>query len=378
MVLNSVNTYSVCGSKETRKWRCAVIENDFPESDRFHNFSTVLGSDQFVPLALQMNSKSIQLNKLGVNIENVNEVDTFRSTILDTNLIIGQCCFKFFNSDPILLNESITTPTFMMGGSEDSDFNITKKGAEMFNQKLIISSSSCPRFSYSDWTRLTENYSPAMKTLHTTGVAAFFTSRFDGAFYRMFGLSTNLCNRIPEFERNVAFSIMSSTSFPDSIKSDQKLISIIEYTNISGIDWEYDQNSKSGGSESHWMILYKLWSDLLNVNSNPELMDELTEIILLELENIGSEGANEYDGYTASCMLYHSAHKPYPTHAEHYHALLDLYQNNKVKEEWVQGLYNILYYGNLNIIHDTGLDPFVDDSIAIKIIYSSLLVLESL
>lgn len=372
-----INTYSVCGSEKTRWWRCAVLDNDFPEDHTFHNFATRIGTEQFIPQALEMTSKSKPLEELGMTLEHVNTIDTFRSNEYDTNLIIGQCCFKFFNSSTEILQESKETPTYMMGGAGPNDFNITLEGASLYNTKYIVASTECPRYSFSNWLKLTSLYSPVMKSLHTTGVAAFFTSRFDGAFYRMFGL-VPLSNKIKEFECNVAAAIVDSMDFPDEIKNSSIIEDIIGFSQMGGIDWEYEQSGKNGGTESHWMVLYKLWSNLLNVDSHPELMDPLTNIILDQLDIIGSEGASEYDGYAASCMLYSEADYERPTHREHYQSLLNLYMYGIVEDTWLEGLHTILSRGNLNIVHDTGLDPFVDDSIAVKIIYSTMKKLQSL
>ena len=47
---------------------------------------------------------------------------------------------------------------------------------------------------------------------------------------------------------------------------------------------------------------------------------------------------------------------------------MNLFNNGECAPEWRTGLANILSKGNLYVYHDAGLDPYVDDYIALKIL----------
>jgi len=65
-------------------------------------------------------------------------------------------------------------------------------------------------------------------------------------------------------------------------------------------------------------------------------------------------------------LEYH--HTSILTAEQHYQDLVNLFNHGIVKNEWTISMKNILTRGNLYIYHDIGLDPYVDDYIALKII----------
>jgi hypothetical protein len=53
---------------------------------------------------------------------------------------------------------------------------------------------------------------------------------------------------------------------------------------------------------------------------------------------------------------------------QHYNDLKSLFDDGLCSLAWKTGLANILRKGNLYVYHDAGLDPYVDDYIALKIL----------
>ena len=59
-----------------------------------------------------------------------------------------------------------------------------------------------------------------------------------------------------------------------------------------------------------------------------------------------------------------------PSHEEYYAHLVDVLEHGteRVPETWMNGLHVILGRGSLRVAHDLGLDPFLDDFLALQIL----------
>jgi len=368
---NKIITYGVAGSVSTRKLRAAVAELLFPRTDNWLNKATTGGAKQTFPLPLEMTGvKENVVKAAGAKPDNIEEVIGITSTENDQVLIIGQCCFKFFNTDcSPLLKDSYSSSVHSMGGSNPTDFNVTQDALSNYkNSKTITPSSECPLYTFPKWKEIIDHYPAVIKDIHNIAVGAFFTSRTatnDGAFYRQFDLA-NKPDIIRKFEKQVAKEVQIHNEFA-KFKDSSLLADIIKHADDENTNWAY-ATDKTGGSEHAYKVFYEKWNTLLNADKSPQLMNPLSEIILKVLNDVRSNGAREYDGYAASCMLYLKAGAKLPTPEEHYNHLLHLFKNNSVPNEWITGLRAILNKGNLHVAHDLGLDPYVDDFIALKIL----------
>jgi hypothetical protein len=356
--MNNIITYSVGGSVDTRSARASVAERCFPSNKRWQNYTTTGGADNSFPLQLQMVATK----------KHKNIVEGIHAKPNDQLLIIGQCCYHAFNTDcePLLKN-TFAIKTHIMGGQK-KDFNITYEIAKKYNRAVFTPSFSCPIYSFFKWSKLIAKYPPNIAKLHGVAVGAFFTSRNstnDGAFYRQFVLNGQP-NTILKFEKKVAELLKQNNNFPNN--KSNILDEIIDHAKDTTINWVYSGEGKEGGKENHWVFFYKKWNSYINAITHPKLMSPLSAIILEALEFVGSKGSREYDGYTTSSMLYLAANKELPGLIKHYNQLSRLLNNGIVPVEWKTGLENILRKGDLHVVHDIGMDPYVDDYIALKIL----------
>ena len=396
---NSVITAAVAGNLETRKLRACIAKATCPYLD---NRVATGGAVAFnrekglgIPPPLEMmGAKKMAVEKallatgmkeedLERHINSIKPIVKFQTNQNDTVLIIGQVCFKYFNKAcKPLLSEINSSSVYVMGGAQGDDFNISNDGIQLLKNNngeenvAIVASEDCPTYRFVDqWKPLLSNYEPIALNIHNVAVAAFLTSRTDGAFYRQFGLADMAHDQegkggvIINFERELAKKVKSSDKFSQKIKDQIKdqMDAIISHCD-SNENPDYGED-KAGGKEDVYTTLYSMWSSALNATDPPKLMTPLTKLILETLIDVGSPGAKEYDGYTTAKMLYDKAGRSADFGPRsHYTDLVNLFQDGTCAPAWKAGLDAILSKGNLYVYHDAGLDPFVDDYIALKIL----------
>lgn len=381
----SVITAAVAGNERTRKLRAGIAQATSPNLDnRFATAGAVNfnpGAGLGVPPPLEMTgAKERVVVDTGVDLDSINSIEKFKTNPNDTVLIIGQVCFKFFNKDcGSLLSGIKGSPVYVMGGTTPFDFNIASEGVEMLKnngcQIYAVPTSECPKYKFvQQWAPLISKYDQVARDVHNIAVAAFLTSRTatnDGAFYRQFGLADMAQKRdggkggaIITFESVLANKVKSSDKFSQEIKG--KMDAIISHC-ASNENPDYGEG-KAGGKEPVYTTLYSMWNSALNADTHSQLMAPLSALILESLQEVGSPGANEYDGYTTAKMLYTHAGAGELTADKHYKDLMSLFNTGFCSPAWSTGLAKILSKGNLYVYHDAGLDPYVDDYIALKIL----------
>jgi hypothetical protein len=378
-----VITAAVAGNESTRKLRACLAKSTCPNlSNRAATAGAVaynLEKGEGVPPPLEMTGqKEVVVLKTGISPESIPLMDKIKSTPNDTVLIIGQVCFKFFNKNCDLLSEIKGSKVYIMGGTTATDFNITQEGVELLKTNKCevhtVPSSDCPTYKFVEqWEPLIAKYDEVASDIHIIAVGAFLTSRiatYDGAFYRQFGLANMAKSaggsgeKIMSFEKNVAVQVNQSDQFPPDIKG--KMINIIKYCGRNS-NPDYGEGA-AGGAEEVYTELYTMWAEALNADTHGHLMKPLSILILKALQAVGSPGGTEYDGYVTAKMLYENSESDALTGDKHYSDLMQLFDSGVCAPEWKTGLDNILAQGNLYVYHDAGLDPYVDDYIALKIL----------
>ena len=382
----AVYTAAVAGNEETRRLRACIAQETCPNLNNslaIADISEEKGDALIPPLEMTgAKANAVRNNTPSVNPEEIPSIDKFKpKEIVDTVLIIGQVCFRFFNKqcEP-LLSEIKNCPVYIQGGT-GQDFNMAPEGITMLTDNecniTAVNAPDCPRFNFVEqWPTLISNYDKVALEVHSVSVGAFLTSRTatnDGAFYRQFGLASMALENdngkgvsIMNFESKLANKVKSSNDF-NMVDQMNQIISYCETNNNP--DYDNTNGGKNGGKEPVYRELYKMWYEALNAETHPDLMAPLGKLILETLVEVGSPGANEYDGYTTAKMLYEAAGRSkYLTFDKHYDDLMKLLTKNECCCEWRFGLEAILNKGNLYVYHDAGLDPYVDDYIALKML----------
>ena len=378
----SIITAAVAGNERTRRLRACIAQATCPKLDnKAATAGAAAAAGLGVPPPLEMTgAKETVVLATGIDPDSIDTVEKFVTTPNDTVLIIGQVCFKFFNKDcSSLLSGIKESPVYVMGGTTPFDFNIASEGVEMLKsngcQIYPVPTSECPKYKFVEqWAPLISKYDQVARDVHNIAVAAFLTSRTatnDGAFYRQFGLADMAQKRdggkggaIITFESVLANKVLSSDKFSQEIKG--QMDAIISHCD-SNKNPDYGEG-KAGGKEPVYTTLYSMWNSALNADTHPKKMAPLSALILESLQEVGSPGANEYDGYTTAKMLYTYAGGGELTADKHYADLMNLFNNGVCAPAWRAGLDSILSKGNLYVYHDAGLDPYVDDYIALKIL----------
>ena len=265
-------------------------------------------------------------------------------------------------------------PGFNIGSEALNDLN------KQVKQLNAISSSECPGYSFSQWSHFLSLYPHEVAELHQYGLASFFLSRFDGSFYRQFGIT--FLREKKQFEIAIAMGFLSAIRKRRSNESmtDDKLVALqlrceSIMHNLEGYPEEgfcYGEG-KAGGSEDSWKEIYKLWESL-DLEDLPEYIPVLSNVIMAELEKFVPEGTvKEYDGFVTHYMIRSISDNTLPSYEEHLLVLNTVLRNDinstdKYIQKLAGNLKTLLGRGDVHILHDIGLDPMVDDFIALKII----------
>lgn len=267
-------------------------------------------------------------------------------------------------------------------------FNIGAAALEALGARLravaAVPATACPDYTFLGWGCLLPRYPPAVKELHQFSVASFFLSRFDGAFYRQFGL-TNITDK-KRFEVGVAERLCAALSDETADTADGELSralsvasSIAEQLRLLPEDCFHFACDRSGGSEEQWLSVYEKWSRL-SLDAAPCCLRQLSSVLIQALQDLEPQPTvKEYDGFVAHCMIRAETDPTRPSEEEHFRLLsIVLSDDTCTPDVYVRSLRDnlraMLRRGRLHVVHDIGLDPMVDDFLALKILHFLLLM----
>ena len=285
-----VITYAVAGDGNTRNLRARVVQKTCPKLD---NRVATAGVGVHLPFEMRGAKKKAVINNTeGIDVNSIDSIEKIETEPGDTVLIIGQVSTYVKRDDTSLLSGIKESPVYVMGGTNDDDFNISTAGITALKETKCkikpTASIECPMYKWSEWETLLSKYEAVAIDIHNIAVAAFLTSRRDGAFYRQFGLAklaaddNNQGTSIMKFELNLATKIQELAQ--DSKIFHRNLIvpmnKIIAYCKKADNATPSYQADKNGGKEKVYVDLYPMWNNALNANTHPDLMTPLTKLIL--------------------------------------------------------------------------------------------------
>jgi hypothetical protein len=251
----------------------------------------------------------------------------------------------------------------------------------------------CPKYTQTQWDQVLALYNGKILELHQYGLGAFLTSRFDGSFYRQFGLATLSGVVRKRFEQKVVSELKKANL---SAENKAKVAALADALKALGEDvFAGDAGKdKEGDKAGHLVAMYRLWPDNnLDGAYAGALMPDISKAVmsaLKELPDYAGEageafdgGTNEFDGYVCHCMLSVAAGIPPPDAEQHLAVMLACVNADShisVDESLQQrlqqlkgGLNKLLADGKkITVMHDLGLDPMVDDFIALSILHKLL------
>ena len=306
----------------------------------------------------------------------------------DTVLLIGHTSFIQEQSAAMVSGVDKETamwvqgPGFNLGGDV---FEEVKKAHTDFHG---FSRDVCYAFNATEWGSLTKLYPPTIEQLHAYGVGAFFTSRSDGAFYRMFGLSDIDAKVRKQFEVAVAQKAIelltleleqtsvetgSGMSSANLVVAMGLVINIFnKVTDLSEDTFIGDVKKGTDYDQVGINTINILWKEV-NASKFPLLQPILSQCVMASLgTHVPTYLTMEFDGLVCHCMLRNAMQmETIPTREEHMEFLKNTLSgevSNLYCTNLRIGLEKILSKGNLYIMHDIGLDPMVDDFLALNII----------
>ena len=244
----------------------------------------------------------------------------------------------------------------------------------------------CPKYTQTQWDQVLALYNGKILELHQFGLGAFFTSRFDGSFYRQFGLATLSGVVRKRFEQKVVSELKKANL---SAENKAKVAALADALKALGEDvFAGDAGkNKEGDKGKDLLAMYRLWPDNnLDGAYAGALMPDISKAVMSALKELpdyagkGFDGGlNEFDGYVCHCMLSDAAGIPPPDAKQHLAVMLACVDAaSKISEhvrlqELQVGLNKLLAGGKkITVMHDLGLDPMVDDFIALSILHKLL------
>lgn len=244
-----------------------------------------------------------------------------------------------------------------------------------------IPASLCPAYTFNVWNNYIRRYPPLVADLHEYGLAAFFLSRYDGAFYRQFGVSAYPRKKFIEVRVAECYcdALLQLSLASNDLNVPKLSSALLKATHIrdslismSEAHFVFAENSR-GGAEEMWKEIYELWASLNHVDYF-FLIPLLTHVIISVFEELSPQPhIKEYDGFTAHCMLRAVTDSTQPTADEHSRLVhVALHDEVQTSDLYIRGLAlnmnHLIKRGTIHVVHDIGLDPMVDDFIALKIL----------
>jgi hypothetical protein len=246
----------------------------------------------------------------------------------------------------------------------------------------------CPKYTQTQWDQVLALYNGKILELHQFGLGAFFTSRFDGSFYRQFGLATLSGGVRKRFEQKVVSELYNQYE-KLSPENEDKVVALAGALGAlgEGVFAGDAGKNKDGDKGKDLLAMYRLWPDNgLDGAQAGAVMPFISKAVMSALKELpdyagkGFDGGlNEFDGYVCHCMLSDAAGIFRPTPKEHLDVMLACVDAASKVSEHVRllqlqvGLNNLLANGKkITVMHDLGLDPMVDDFIALSILHKLL------
>ena len=369
------------------------ISNRKKEEERDH-YSWFPAPTSLAPIFKEANARLEDSSKRSKEEKKKDKKDAIVATERDTVLLIGHTSMRASIAEQMLKIQD-GARVFVQGPG----FNIPKATLTALSQRCRVeayTAEQCPVYTLGEWEPLLEKYPAQVKQLQAYGLAAFFLSRKDGSFHRQFSMTQFTENEKKKFEYNVAEKLQKVVTNSKLQGNLTVILEFIDSENDAFFKWG---QGRTGGTEENWLKLFDMWKNhvfdwLKDQNDKVinEVMHHLKDVLIKELGSTAK--AKEYDAYVCHNMLHHNVPEEnqwvYRPDAEiHYHLLQQVLQVDssppqecKSPEEecikkvlvdahiqhLVDGLHAILKDGNLVIVHDLGLDPMVDDFLAIELI----------
>ena len=247
----------------------------------------------------------------------------------------------------------------------------------------------CPKYTQTQWDQVLALYNGKILELHQFGLGAFFTSRFDGSFYRQFGLATLSGGVRKRFEQKVVSELQKANL---SAENEAKVVALADALSAlgEGVFAGDAGKNKDGDNGKDLLAMYRLWPDNgLDGAQAGAVMPFISKAVMSALKELPiyageafDGGTNEFDGYVCHCMLSDAAEISRPTPDQHLGVMLacvnaDSHISVPELQQRLQqlkgGLNKLLADGKkITVMHDLGLDPMVDDFIALSILHKLL------
>ena len=374
---------AIGGPLDERKRRAAFAQELFP---KFSHVAQRVGSGGTwrIPLSSAPRFKT-------VNTSSVEVIDTPTVKKDDTLLMIGHTNFNTGLSTDMFEGADQESHIYLQGPG----FNIGSGSLAMLKATVTdvnsFDAGMCPKYAQTQWDQVLSLYNGKILELHQFGLGAFFTSRFDGSFYRQFGLATLSGGVRKRFEQKVVSELYNQYEklSPDN---EDKVVALAGALGALGEDvFAGDAGKNKDGDKGKDLVaMYRLWPDNgLDGAQAGAVMPFISKAVmsaLKELPTYAGEageafdgGTNEFDGYVCHCMLSDAAGIFRPTPKEHLDVMLACVDAASKVSEHVRllqlqvGLNNLLANGKkITVMHDLGLDPMVDDFIALSILHKLL------
>ena len=359
---SNIEIVAIGGSIEDRKLRCAAAKEIAPEFD--HCYLSA-GCPQNFP---------IKTNKALLKYANksVNELKKLNCGPNDTVVIIGQTNFNPREFSELIEGIDPSASVLLQGPG----FNMIPPNLSSFSEThenvVAIPATACPSYPMSSIKRLFETYKDVgcMESLQKSALAQFWLTRYDGSFYRQFGLANIGREAMKTLELTVA------SMFTDQVKDlgDDELKEMANTIFVSlsvSLDFEFTKDKQNTEYPSGAFVAWKLLMDLSSFKDGDKSLGwlyKLNDILFHVMKTYQDVDIKEYDGFVISTLLNRNTS---PKRDDHLTNMFNAMSLGKVPDVFSDTLNRITKKGKLWVLHDLGMDPVCDDGIALKILSSS-------
>lgn len=359
---SNIEIVAIGGNIEDRKLRCAAAKEIAPGFD--HCYLSA-GSPQNFP---------IKTNKALLDYKNkkVTELKKLNCGPNDTVVIIGQTNFNPREFSELIEGIDPSASVLLQGPG----FNMIPPNLSSFSETheniVAIPATACPSYPLSSIQGLIETYKGVgcMTSLQKSALAQFWLTRYDGSFYRQFGLANIGREPMKTLELTVA------SMFADQVKDlgddglNETANTIFVSLSVS-LDFEFTKDKQGteypSGAFTAWKRLMEL-SSFKDGDKALVWLNKLSDILFHVMKTYENVEIKEYDGFVMSTLLNKNTS---PKREEHLKNMFNAMTLGKVPEVFSETLERITKKGKLWVLHDLGMDPVCDDGIALKILYSA-------
>lgn len=365
---SNIKIVAIGGNIDDRKLRCAAAKEIAPEFDHFYLSA---GSPQNFPIKTNkallkyVNKPVIELKKLDCGPN-------------DTVVIIGNTNFDKRNFEKLIEGINSKAKIIIQGPG----FNMIPTNLSSFSSNheniIVIPATDCPSYPMSSIKKLIETYKNVgdMDSLQKSALAQFWLTRFDGSFYRQFGLSNIDKEVLSILEVSVANNFVKAIKDSNNSELKKTANNILETLSIK-TDFKYNIDKQGteypSGAFVVWNELMEL-SSFKNGDESLGWLNILSGAILQSIKMFKNVDIKEYDGFVISTLLNKNIK---PSREEHLKNMFNAMTVEKVPNKFSKTLKKITDSGKLWVLHDLGMDPICDDGIAIKILQSSFKEIDS-